>query len=52
MTYHTIRCTEEESARLFDAWKQAEGVKNCTQYIKAAINSYARKEIFRGKHHE
>ena len=44
--YAAIRLTEEENERLFAAWKRAEGVKNCSQFIKQAVNAYAGEEIF------
>ena len=44
--YRTIRMSDEEGERLFNAWKRAPGVKNCTQYIKAAVNAYAGEQIF------
>ena len=47
--FKAIRCTAEESARLLNAWKRAEGVKNCSQFIKQAINAYAGEEIFKTK---
>ena len=46
LNHRTIRCTAEESARLTNAWKRAEGITNCSQYIKAAVNAYAGEKIF------
>ena len=44
--FKAVRCTAEESARLTNAWKRAEGFTNCSQYIKAAVNAYAGEKIF------
>ena len=48
----SVRCTAEESARLTNAWKRAEGITNCSQYIKAAVNAYAGEKIFEMKENE
>ena len=45
----SVQLTEEENDRLLSAWKKAEGIRNCTQYVKAAINAYAGEDIFKTK---
>lgn len=34
--YRAIRCSEEETQQLLNAWKRAEAVKNCTRHSKTA----------------